>query len=206
MAPVLVQLKRLADRAGRTRQMETLLGVEGAAAAIYFQNFQAMLRRGDELPQFEMESRNRRPPTDPVNALLSFAYAMLTRSFVTVLTATGFDVYRGFYHQPRYGRPALALDMMEPFRPLLADSAVILAINNGEVRPTDFVVTPVGVNLSDTGRKRFIATFERRLSQDVTHPIFGYRVEYRRLLEVQSRLFGRHLLGEIDHYPNFVTR
>ena len=206
VAPVLVQLKRLADRAGRTRQMETLLGVEGAAAAIYFQNFQAMLRRGDELPQFEMESRNRRPPTDPVNALLSFAYAMLTRSFVTVLTATGFDVYRGFYHQPRYGRPALALDMMEPFRPLLADSAVILAINNGEVRPTDFVVTPVGVNLSDTGRKRFIATFERRLSQDVTHPIFGYRVEYRRLLEVQSRLFGRHLLGEIDHYPNFVTR
>ena len=206
VAPVLVQLKRLADRAGRTRQMETLLGVEGAAAAIYFQNFQAMLRSGDELPQFEMESRNRRPPTDPVNALLSFAYAMLTRSFVTVLTATGFDVYRGFYHQPRYGRPALALDMMEPFRPLLADSAVILAINNGEVRPTDFVVTPVGVNLSDTGRKRFIATFERRLSQDVTHPIFGYRVEYRRLLEVQSRLFGRHLLGEIGHYPNFVTR
>ena len=206
VAPVLVQLKRLADRAGRTRQMETLLGVEGAAAAIYFQNFQAMLRSGDELPQFEMESRNRRPPTDPVNALLSFAYAMLTRSFVTVLTATGFDVYRGFYHQPRYGRPALALDMMEPFRPLLADSAVILAINNGEVRPTDFVVTPIGVNLSDTGRKRFIATFERRLSQDVTHPIFGYRVEYRRLLEVQSRLFGRHLLGEIGHYPNFVTR
>ena len=206
VTPVIVQLKRLADRAGRTREMATLLGVEGAAAAIYFQNFPAMLRGGDDMAQFDMERRNRRPPTDPVNALLSFAYAMLTRSFVTVLTATGFDVYRGFYHQPRYGRPALALDMMEPFRPLLADSAVVLAINNGEIRPSDFVVTPVGVNLSDTGRRRFIATFERRMSQDVTHPIFGYRVEYRRLLEIQSRLFGRHLLGEIECYPNFITR
>lgn len=206
LTPVLTQMKRLADQAGRTRKMDKLLGVEGAAAAIYFQHFPEMLRGGADVARFEMDGRNRRPPTDPVNALLSFAYAMLTRSFVTMLTATGFDVYRGFYHQPRYGRPALALDMMEPFRPLLADSAVVLAINNGEIRPSDFVVTPVGVNLTDSGRKHFTATFERRLSQEVTHPIFGYRVEYRRLLEVQSRLLGRHLLGEIDHYPNFTTR
>ena len=203
---VLTDLKRLADRAGRVRQMNTLLGVEGAAAAMFFQHFTGMLKNNDDNRLFDLRNRNRRPPTDPVNALLSFGYAMLTRAFVVMLSATGFDVYRGFYHQPRYGRPALALDMMEPFRPLIVDSAVVTAINNGEVRPTDFVRRATGVNLSETGRKRFIATFERRLGQEVTHPLFGYRVEYRRLLEVQSRLLGRFLLGEISEYPNFITR
>ena len=111
---VLTDLKRLADRAGRVRQMNTLLGVEGAAAAMFFQHFTGMLKNNDDNRLFDLRNRNRRPPTDPVNALLSFGYAMLTRAFVVMLSATGFDVYRGFYHQPRYGRPALALDMMEP--------------------------------------------------------------------------------------------
>ena len=203
---VLTDLTRLADRAGRTRSMATLLGVEGAAAARYFGQFNDLLRGSRDGDLFEMDKRNRRPPTDPVNALLSFGYAMLTRTFVTVLSATGFDPYRGFYHQPRFGRPALALDMMEPFRPLIVDSAVVTAINNGEVRPTDFVRSPIGVALTDAGRKRFLGTLERRLGQEVTHPIFGYRVEYRRLLEIQARLLGRYLLGEIPKYPNFVTR
>ena len=204
--PVLTDLTRLADRAGRTKEMSTLLGVEGAAAARYFGHFTDMLRRSDDADLFDMNNRNRRPPTDPVNALLSFGYAMLTRTFVMVLSATGLDPYRGFYHQPRYGRPALALDMMEPFRPLVVDSVVVTAINNGEIRPTDFTHSPIGVALSDAGRKRFIGTFERRLGQEVTHPIFGYRVEYRRLLEIQARLLGRYLAGEIPEYPNFVTR
>ena len=203
---VLTDLTRLADRAGRTREMSTLLGIEGAAAARYFGHFNATLRGTGDEELFDMNNRNRRPPTDPINAMLSFGYAMLTRSFVMVLSGTGFDPYRGFYHQPRYGRPALALDMMEPFRPLIVDSVVVTAINNGEVRPTDFVHSPIGVALSDTGRKRFLGTFERRLSQEVTHPTFGYRVEYRRLLEIQARLLGRHLMGEIPSYPNFVTR
>ena len=203
---VLTDIKRLADRAGRTKDISTLLGIEGAAAARYFQHFTAMLREEDDTALFEMTNRNRRPPADPINALLSFGYSMLTRAFVVVLSATGFDPYRGFYHQPRYGRPALALDMMEPFRPLIVDSAVVTAINNGEVRPSDFVRTPLGVNLTATGRKRFIATFERRLSQEVIHPVFGYRLEYRRLIEVQARLLGRYLLGEIPGYPNFITR
>ena len=201
----ITDLKRLADRAGRTRNMSTLLGIEGAAAARYFRCFAKMLNGCDD-DLFNMETRNRRPPTDPVNALLSLGYAMLTRSFAVALSAVGFDPYRGFYHQPRYGRPALALDMMEPFRPLIVDSAVLTAINNGEIRPTDFTRTPIGVNLSATGRKRFIATFERRLGIEVTHPIFGYRVEYRRLLEIQSRLLGRFLLNETPDNPNFITR
>ena len=199
-------LKRLADQAGRTRDINSLLGVEGAAAARYFRHFTDMLKATGDAAQFEMHNRNRRPPTDPVNAVLSFGYAMLSRAFSVALSATGFDPYRGFFHQPRYGRPALALDMMEPFRPLIVDSVVVTAFNNGEVRPKDFIRSPVGVNLSESGRKRLIATFERRLAQEVTHPLFGYRVEYRRLLEIQARLLGRFLLGEIPDYPNFITR
>ncbi|NIR59078.1 MAG: CRISPR-associated endonuclease Cas1, partial [Gammaproteobacteria bacterium] len=151
-------------------------------------------------------ARSRCPPSDPVNALLSFAYALLVRALTMAVTAVGLDAYRGFYHQPRYGRPALALDLMEPFRPLIAESVVVQAINNGEVRPADFVRAGNAAALGPHGRKRFIAVFERRLSHEVTHPMFGYRVSYRRLIEVQARLLGRHLLGEIPEYPQFVTR
>ena len=204
---VLHALKLLSKKAGSARDIESLLGVEGAAAAHYFQAFPNMLKMsGDSELRFSMEGRNRRPPTDPVNALLSFGYSMLTRSFVVALSAVGFDPFRGFFHQPRYGRPALALDMMEPFRSLIVDSCVITAINNGEIDKSDFIETPIGVNLTDKGRKRFIAIFERRLDREVTHPIFGYTVEYRRLFEMQARLLARFLLGEIPEYPNFLTR
>lgn len=192
----------------RAENLGQLLGVEGQAAARYFGSFSSMLSRSDkgDSMKFQFEKRNRRPPADPVNALLSYSYSLLVRTWTVVLTAVGLDAYRGFYHQPRYGRPALALDMMEPFRPLLADSSVIQAINNGEVRPTDFISTAGSVALTEDGRKRFIATYERRLAQEVTHPIFGYRLSYRRLLELQARLFARHLLGELVEYPNFTTR
>jgi len=206
-APWLKRLRRFADKAARASDLNSLLGVEGSAAADYFSNFANLIKPGDQHEfSFDFSRRNRRPPTDPVNALLSFAYAMLTRQWTVTLTAVGFDAYRGFYHQPRYGRPSLALDMMEPFRPLIADSAVLTAINNGEVRPTDFVSAAGSVNLSPSGRKRFIAAFERRLAQKITHPLFGYRVSYQRLLEVQARLLARFLAGEIMEYPNFTTR
>jgi len=205
--PWLKRLKQFAGHAARATSQETLLGYEGTAAADYFGQFRNLIRQTDDAEfQFDFRGRNRRPPTDPVNALLSFAYAMLTRQWAVTLSAVGFDPYRGFYHQPRYCRPSLALDMMEPFRPLIADSAVLTAINNGEVRPTDFITAAGSINLSPSGRKRFIAAFERRLAQEVTHPLFGYRVSYQRLLEVQARLLGRFLLGEIIQYPNFTTR
>jgi CRISPR-associated endonuclease Cas1 len=194
--------------AQRARDLPELLGAEGQAAARYFRDFSAMLGPDSDAQsmKFDFTTRNRRPPTDPVNALLSYAYSLLVRSWTVALTAVGFDPYRGVYHQPRYGRPALSLDMMEPFRPLIADSSVIQAINNGEIRPTDFLSVGGSVALTPDGRKRFIATFERRLSQEITHPLFGYRLSYRRLLELQARLFARHLLGEIEEYPNFTTR
>ncbi len=207
---VLADLKHTRDQAQRATSIETLLGFEGNAAAIYFREFRNTLKppsaEDGPLLAFDFTRRNRRPPTDPVNAMLSFAYAMLARTWTTVLAAVGFDPYRGFYHQPRYGRPALALDMMEPFRPLLADSVVMQVINNGEIHPSDFVRAAGSVNLDASGRKRFIAAFERRLGQEITHPLFGYRLSYRRLLELQARLLGRFLLGELDEYPDFTTR
>lgn len=205
---VQTDLKRLAAGVSRARDLPTLLGVEGSAAASYFGAFRNLVKGAADEAEFgfDFTQRNRRPPADPVNAMLSFAYAMLVREWNVALTAVGFDAFRGFYHQPRYGRPALTLDMMEPFRPLLADSSVLLAINNGEVHPTDFIAAGDRVNLSADGRKRFIGCFERRISQEVTHPVFGYRLSYRRLLELQARLLGRFLLGEITTYPNFTTR
>lgn len=205
--PVLLRLEQAQSAVRRSKSLNELLGAEGNGAAIYFGAFAHLIKR-DDSPNFTFDftTRNRRPPTDPVNALLSFAYAMLARAWTVTLVTVGFDAYRGFYHQPRYGRPALALDMMEPFRPLIADSCVIQAINNGEVKPTDFIRAGDRVALTDSGRKRFIGTFERRLAQEITHPVFGYKVSYRRLLELQARLLGRFLLGELIENPNFTTR
>ena len=204
---LMIELKEDSRRAGRAQSMAELLGIEGTAAARYFGAFPAMISRNDsEETAFDFKKRNRRPPTDPVNALLSFAYSLLVRAWTVTLTSVGFDAFRGLYHQPRYGRPALALDLMEPFRPIVADSVVLQAINNGEVRPTDFKEAAGSVTLTPGGRRKFIGAFERRLDHEVVHPLFGYRVSYRRLLEMQARLCGRFLLGEIASYPNFLTR
>ena len=205
---VMIDLKEDSRSAERAQSLAELLGIEGAAAARYFGAFAAMISRDDpeEEAAFDFKKRNRRPPTDPVNALLSFAYSLLVRAWTVTLTSVGFDAYRGLYHQPRYGRPALALDLMEPFRPIVAESVVLQVINNGEVKPPDFKAAAGSVALTAAGRRKFIAAFERRLDQEVVHPLFGYRVSYRRLMEMQARLFGRFLLGEIAAYPNFLTR
>ncbi len=202
------RLNRFKLKAKNTASLEILLGIEGSAAAIYFGRFQNMISRGqgDVDFQFDFSGRNRRPPKDPVNTLLSFAYAMLTREWTNTLATVGFDPYRGFYHQPRFGRPALALDMMESFRPIVADSTVITAINNGEIKCSDFHRTPLGCTLTKTGKRQFIQTFERRLTQEIIHPIFGYKISYRRIFEVQARLLARFLSGEIGRYPDFTTR
>ncbi len=200
-------LARLADRAPHAVTESELLGLEGEGAARYFRLLPTMF--GDaarDFPEFAFNKRTRRPPADPVNAMLSLGYAMLTRTWLTVLSAVGFDPYLGFYHHPRFGRPALALDMMEPFRPILADSTVIQVINNGEVKADGFVAAGPAVNLKPHARRAFIAAYERRLDQEVTHPVFGYRVSMRRLLEVQARLLARHLAGEIDEYPHYLVR
>lgn len=204
---ILRQLKEGIGQAGNARNLDSLLGFEGMAARRYFESFGGMLKHGNgtSLP-FDFNGRNRRPPRDPVNALLSLAYAMLTREWTVVLQTVGLDPYLGFYHQPRYGRPALALDLMEEFRPIIADSVVLTAINNGEITRDDFIERMGSVSLTSDGRGRFIQIYERRMSSEVTHPVFRYRISYRRILEVQARLFGRYLSGEIPDYPAFMTR
>lgn len=207
-ASALEMLKRLAQRAERAVSIEELLGVEGAAAAVYFGHFAGMIKVEGEggLSAFDFRARNRRPPVDPVNALLSFAYAMLTRDLTIVCHAVGFDPFVGFYHQLRFGRPALALDLMEGFRPLIADSAVLTALNTGMVTEESFVRAGRAVALGKKGRSAFIRAYEQRMDQLVTHPVFGYRMSYRRVLEVQARLLARYLEGEIAEYPGFETR
>lgn len=200
--------------AGDAATLVTLLGIEGDAAATYFRAFAGLIeppadkaaRDSDKLSAFRFDARNRRPPTDPVNAMLSLAYAMLTRHLTIMLASVGLDPYRGFYHAPRYGRPALALDIMEPFRPIVADSVVLSAINTGELGTGDFVVAATGTALTQAGRRRFVEAFERRLAQETTHPVFGYQLSMRRMLVVQARLLSRFLLGELAHYPHYLPR
>jgi CRISPR-associated exonuclease Cas4/CRISPR-associated protein Cas1 len=200
-------LSRLAERALHAATVPELLGIEGDAAARYFRLFSTMLgEAARDFPAFAFEKRTRRPPADPVNAMLSLGYTLLTRTWLTVLSGVGFDPYLGFYHRPRFGRPALALDMMEPFRSILADSTVIQVVNNGEVKADAFVSAGPAVNLKPHARRAFIAAYERRLSQEATHPVFGYRVSMRRLLEVQAQLLARHLDGEIEEYPHYLVR
>ena len=204
----LAEMKRMAESAEEARSLEELLGIEGNAARVYFGGFAGMIKSDEETEEFSFDftGRNRRPPKDPVNALLSLAYSVLAKDLTLACYAVGFDPLLGFYHQPRFGRPALALDLMEPFRPLIADSAVLSAINTRMVTPKDFIKAGTAVAMTPSGRKGFFRAYEARMDTLVTHPLFEYRVTYRRLLEIQARLLARVMEGEIGEYPVFVTR
>lgn len=220
------RLRGAASDALAAGSLEELLGIKGAAAAAYFEQFGGMLKVGDadddELSRaesaeflrdpsagkmsFDFTGRHRRPPIDPVNALLSLAYSVLAKDCTIAALAVGFDPYVGFYHQPRFGRPALALDLMEEFRPLVAESVVLSAINNRIVTIDDFVRAGQAVNLTPAGRKKFFQTYEQRMSALLTHPVFDYKVSYRRALELQARILAKVLTGEIPEYVPLLTR
>ena len=200
---MLESLDKLSRDAKKASNAEKLLGIEGAAADLYFGRLDHLLK-GDE--GFSFQSRNRRPPKDPVNAVLSYLYAVLAKEMFVTLLAVGFDPYLGFYHRPRYGRPALALDMMEEFRPVIADSTAIYLFNNRELSERDFIKTSIGVTMKPAAKKRIIQGYERRIETEVSHPLFGYTVSYRRIFEVQARLLTRVLSGEIIEYPAFTRR
>lgn len=202
----LKELKLLANKAHRADSVESLLGIEGTAARLYFQQFSGMLVGSIAAKKFDLDGRNRRPPRDPVNAMLSFCYGLLAKDLHLALTAVGLEPLLGFYHRPRHGRPALALDLMEEFRPLVADSVVISAINNGIVGPEDFISAAGSCALRPHARQRLIAAYERRMDDLITHPVFNYRLSYRRVLELQARLLTRVIFGEIPNYPTFRTR
>jgi len=191
------------QRVLRTDSAESLLGLEGMAAKTYFQGFFELLRGRHE---FDISGRNRRPPRDPVNAVLSFVYALLVKELTIVLQAVGFDPLLGIFHRPRFGRPGLALDCAEEYRPLIGDSVVLMAFNNGEIDSSSFLERAGAVVLTEAGRRSVIGAYERRMAQEVTHPLFGYRISYRRVLEVQARLLARVFTGELPEYIPFTTR
>lgn len=199
----LKHLSFLIDRIQRAESVQQLLGLEGIAARIYFAEFACMIRAD---AAFRLDGRNRRPPTDPVNALLSFCYAILAKECVAAVLAVGFEPALGYFHELRPGRPSLALDLMEEFRPIIADSTVLSLVNTREIDEADFLRRGVATVLTDEGRRTVIRALERRMTSKVTHPVFGYQVSYRQVIAMQARLLARFTQGELSTYPGFVTR
>ncbi len=204
--PAARDLAELLTRVDRATGIDSLLGLEGQGAALYFGEFNRFLKAQPPGRGFDFQSRNRRPPRDPVNALLSFAYAMLTKDCFSALCIVGFDPYRGFFHTGRHGRPSLALDLMEEFRAVIADSVVLTLINNRVVVPEDFLVWREACQLTEEGRKKFFAAYEQRRATVVTHPVFGYKMSYSRMLEVQARLLAAYVRGDVPQYTGFTVR
>jgi CRISPR-associated protein Cas1 len=204
---VVAQLAALAAQAEEAENAATLLGIEGTATRLYFTAFPTMLNDLSVLPGPAFTGlRNRRPPTDAVNCLLSFSYSLLTKEMLAACVIVGFDPYLGLFHQPRFGRPSLALDLAEEFRPLLADSCVLTLLNTREIGPSDFIVRAGAVTLTPDGRRTVLRAWERRMTTSVRHPIFGYQVTYRRAIELQARILAACLTGELPAYEPLVTR
>lgn len=181
--------------------MGRLQGLEGAGSAAYFGVFGRLLRY-----DLGFQRRVRRPPTDPVNALLSFGYTLLLNNVLSAVAQVGMDPYVGYLHSSQYGKPALALDLMEEFRTPVVDSVVITVINNRIVQAEHFSEELGAYRLSDAGRRRFLEAFEERLATSIEHPVFGYKASYRRCLELQARLAAKLVMGEIEQYTPFRVR
>ena len=182
------------------KTLDEVRGVEGLAAREYFAGWSSILKEPWSFP-----GRNRRPPTDPVNALLSFAYGLLRVQVTAAVHLAGLDPYIGYLHEVSRGQPAMVLDLMEEFRPLVADSLVLSVLNNREIQLQDFTESIGAYRLSDAGRKRFLQAFERKMNDEFKHPVFDYRCSYRRAIELQARLLSRHLQEGVV-YRSLVLR
>lgn len=195
-------LQTLSARASAAPSHGALFGIEGLAAATYFRELGGALR-----PEWaEFDGRSGRPARDPINAALNVAYGLLLADILRALVGCGLDPSGGVLHSSGRNKPALALDLMEEMRPLVADSAVVWAINNGELRPAHFRDDLGAVRLTDRGRKALIATYERRVNSEFRHPGFGYRVTWRRAMEIQARMFLALVVESRDEYVPIVAR
>lgn len=204
--PAAQEMAELLNRLDRISDPAVLLGTEGQAASLYFSQLGRMIKAPTPGREFDFKTRNRRPPRDPVNALLSFGYAMLLKDCFSALCAVGFDPYYGFFHASRHGKPSLALDLMEEFRAIIADSVALTLINNGILTPKDFLVWREACQLTEEGRKRFFQTYEARKATVITHPTFGYKMACGRMLEVQARMLAAYVRGDIPSYTGFTVR
>lgn len=184
------------ERVQDNDDMNTLRGLEGAGARAYFQ----ILRQA--LPEeWSFEKRVRRPPGDPVNAMLSLGYTLLGHSLMSALEVVGLDPYDGFFHADKYGRPALALDLVEEFRSVIVDSVVLTVVNKGILDPNDFRPGPKGgVLLTRRGLRPFLAQFSARLQTEIIHPLAGRRLTYQKCFEVQARLIRKVIEGKTEEY------
>lgn len=180
-----------------------LIGIEGAAASAYFSGFGALL--ADHWQEI-FTRRVKRPPTDPVNALLSYGYVLLTNQVAAAAQIVGFDPYIGYLHSTQYGKPALALDIVEMFRAPVVDSVVLTVLNNRMLTLDDFEEAFGAWRMKEDAKRTFLNKFEERLNSTIVHPVFKTKVTYRRCLELQMRLLSRWLLGELKSFRGFAIR
>ncbi|RIH88966.1 CRISPR-associated endonuclease Cas1 [Calidithermus roseus] len=180
---------------------DTLRGVEGMAADAYFRAFSSLLPEG-----FQFAERSRRPPRDPANSLLSLAYTLLAKECESALQIAGLDPYVGYLHEIRYGRASLALDLMEEFRSILADSVALSLCNNRRLSLEDFDDTEGYPQLHKEAWPKFLRAWEERLSERVRHPLLGKSLSYRQILLAQARILVKHLVGELPQYEAFTVR
>ena len=186
-------------------ELEALRGLEGVGAAAYFGVFDHLLLSRKE--EFFFHGRNRRPPLDRVNAMLSFAYSLLTHDCASALESVGLDSYVGFLHRDRPGRESLALDLMEELRPCMADRFVLTLVNNRVVKPDDFQTQDSGaVLLTEEGRKKFLKAWQERKRDTLTHPYLNEKMSWGMIPYVQALLLARHLRGDLDAYPPFLWK
>ena len=188
----------------QTNNINSLRGLEGAGSAAYFGAFNQLIRTEG----FSFATRNRRPPTDPINALLSFGYSLLRHDVQSAVNIVGFDPYLGYLHCQHYGRPGLALDVMEEFRPLVVDAVVLSAINLRKLTPADFTSETLSnaVLLSPDGRREFLKLYEQKKQSEFKHPVLGRSCTYQEAFEIQARFLAKYLMGEIEKYPPLVLK
>jgi CRISPR-associated protein Cas1 len=187
-----------------TTNINSLRGLEGAGSAAYFGCFDQLIRNRE----FTFDHRNRRPPKDPVNSLLSFGYALLRHDVQGAVNIVGFDPYLGYLHCDRYGRPSLALDLMEEFRPLVVDAVVLTALNKRLLVPADFVTEPLSgaVSLTPEGRKSFLKLYAQKKISEFKHPVMGRKCSYQEAFEIQARLLAKYLMQETEKYPPLIIK
>lgn len=199
------QLKNALPDLMQVKDPDTLRGVEGSLAKVYFNVFDDMILNNKDV--FSFIGRSRRPPLDPVNALLSFAYALLTNDCAASLESAGLDSYVGFLHTDRPGRVSLALDLMEELRPCVADRFVLTLINSRKMNAKDFIRLDSGaVMLSDDARSTFLRAWQERKREEITHPFLKEKIAWGLVPHIQAQLLARMLRGDTDAYPPFLWK
>ncbi len=199
---------RLTNTARRSRKSvltDSLRGIEGEAAQSYFQVFSVLVRNKD--PVFEFKSRSRRPPLDPVNALLSFIYTLLLQDCRSALESVGLDPFVGFLHRDRPGRPSLALDLMEELRPIFADRLVLTLLNRKQLKPKDFKTSISGaVTMREKAIRKILIAYQDRKKDEILHPFLKEATTFGLIPHIQAKLLAQYVRGDIDGYPTFIWK